>query len=95
MPEGNTISGFGENGFDFQDFIGSVGSNLQQWGLQALNRQVENDAGERRPINAPTVLRDDRTLSQKLTDFVQNNAIIVGVVVVVIVARLMFWRRKG
>lgn len=95
MSEGNTISGFGENGFDFQDFVGSVGANLQQWGLQALNRQAENDAGERRPINAPTVLRDDRTLSQKLTDFVQNNAITVGVVVVAIVAGLLFWRKRG
>jgi len=95
MPENNTISGFGENGFDFQSFIGSVGSNLQQWGLQALNRQIENDEGERRSINSPTILRDDRTMAQKLTDFVQGNAIIVGIVVVLIVAAVMFWRKKG
>lgn len=90
----DTISGFGAGGFDFNQFIGSVGSNLQQWGMQALNRQVNIDADERQPIRAPSVVKDNRTISEKITDFVQNNALIVGVVIVGIIGAVMLFRRK-
>ena len=50
----DTISGFTDSGFDFQDLTKSVGSNLTQWATQALNRQIGLDTLERPPVQVPS-----------------------------------------
>jgi hypothetical protein len=90
MADESTISGFREGGFDFNALIGSVGSNLQQWGLQSLNRQVIADEGERPAVKTKSVINGDESFIDKAWGFITGNPLVI---VVVIVGGYFVWKR--